>query len=207
MRKKLKTIQVPDGLISNQLRKDGMKISPKTTYLYVWIKMLLSDFKTNTLTITPKALREELQWKSNFILKNHLKALKDLGYITYQDDFDNGTLKPNKPLMIKITEIRSNFKELTEKSIKEKILVSTTDPEKALRLCYLIKCYTNEEYGYCWLTYNQIQSWGQIRRAQIETITSELTKASLMTVTKGNTIKDTTDRLRKENNKYSLLFR
>jgi hypothetical protein len=206
MRKKLKTIQVPDGLISNQY-SNGVNVSPKTTYLYVWLKILLTDYKTNTLQIQPNILIENLQWKTKEMLRSHLKVLKNMGYITYQDEFDNKTLRANQLLHITILKYKGGFKEITEKSIKEKLLsLKEIDKEKVLRLCFLIKCYTNKNYGYCWLTYNQIQKWGQVRRESIENLITTLSKEKLLSVTKGSVIKDKSEQIRKENNKYNLLF-
>lgn len=204
-KKNVKSIQVPDGLISNQLREDNIKISPKTTYLYVWLKILLTDYKTNTLTITPKELRENLKWKSKAILKNHLKTLKDLGYITYQDEFDNGNLQAHQPLMITILSVKENFKKIRENVLLEKVMVSSS-PEKAIRFCYLIRCYTNQEYGYCWLTYTQIREYGQIRREDIEELIFELSRLKVIEVERGTFKYDSQNRYRKENNKYFLLI-
>lgn len=203
---KMKVIQVPDGLISSQFREDGLKVSPKTLYLYVYIKILLNDYSSNVLHIQPIELRTKVNWKTNGMLKTHLKILKDLGYITYQDEFDNGTLKPNQLLEIKIAKISSNFKQLTEKSIKEKILSLNDNPDKVLKFCFLTKAYTNKNFGYCWLTFDQISQWGNIRKNEINDINNQLVKAKLLHISKGVNIIDNSDRVRKENNKYKLLF-
>jgi hypothetical protein len=208
-RKQLKRIQVPDGLISNQHRKDGIKIQPKLTYLYVCIKILQQDFGTNILGITPKELKEYVGWKKNETLKGHLVSLKELGYISFQDEYEQGKLKPNQKIIIHITAIKDlgeYFKELYEISIKEKILKATDEPEKAVRLCYMIKCYTHKDYGYCWLTFKQFEEWGNIRQQDLNSIIKQLEKAKLLHVTRGSTFKDTNNIIRTENNKYELSF-
>lgn len=207
--KNLKKIQVPDGLISNQFRKDDVKVSPKITYLYVWLKMLLRNYETSVLEITPIKLKKQVGWKSNHMLKNHLLRLKKLGYISYQDEFDNGELRPHQELCIyikRITELNVYFKELSEKSIKEKIIPATDKPEKAIRFCYMMKCYTNINYGYCWLTYEQIQKWGNIRLQEQNELGKLLSEKKILYITKGETIKDKAGQIRKENNKYQLLI-
>jgi hypothetical protein len=209
-KKKLKKIQIPDGLISNQHRKDKLKISPKVTYLYVWLKMLLRDYENNVIEITPKNLKDKLGWSTNPMIKKHLQELKRLGYITYQEEYDLGSLKPHQPLIIHIKKIRDlgeNFKEITEKSIKGKILTATDKPEKAIRFCYLIKCYTNMNYGYCWLTYEQIEKYGCIRRREQNDLGEQLVKNKIVDITRGKMIKDNNEVFRKENNKYNLVVR
>lgn len=205
--KKMKVIQVPDGLISSQYREDGIKVSPKTLFLYVWLKILLTDFDSNLLSIQPIVLRTTIGWKTNVMLKNHMKILKELTYITYQDEFDNGKLQANQELEIKIAKIGSNFKQLTEKSVKEKILPATNTPDKALKLCFLIKAYTNKQFGYCWLTFEQFEKWGNLRQNDIGTISTQLVKKNLLHIARGDVIIDNSDRVRKENNKYQLLFK
>lgn len=208
-RKNLKRIQVPDGLICNQFRNDNVKIPTKATYLYVWLKMLLQDFQKNIIEISPKELKGYLGWKKNETLKGHLVTLKELGYISYQDEYERGELKPNQKIVIHITSIKDleeHFKELYEISIKDKILKATDEPEKAIRLCYLIKCFTNKDYGYCWLTFKQFEDWGNLRQQDLNSIIKQLEKAKLLYVTRGSTIKDTNNIIRTENNKYQLNF-
>lgn len=202
-----KTIQIPVSLISNQYRDDDIAIPPKTTYLYVWLRMLLTDYNSYKLTIYPNTLRQELNWKTNVMLKNHISTLKSLGYITYQDDFDKGTLRPNQPLEIQLQHISKNFVQITETSIKERIIPATNQPEKAVRLCLMLKHYTNKEYGYSWLTYVQIQEWGNIRKQDIKKIYDSLEEANVLKVTVGETFRDSTGTIRKENNKYQLLVK
>lgn len=172
--------------------------------------MLLYDYEASTVEMSLKKLKDILGWCTNPMLKRHLKILKELGYICYPDEVDSGELKPNQKVkihIVKISELNEWFKEITEKSIRENIIPATNKPEKAVRFCFLIKHYTNMEYGYCWLTYEQIQNWGNIRHQEINELIITLEKAKLLYVTRGNVIKDTQDRIRKENNKYQLLFR
>jgi hypothetical protein len=168
--------------------------------------MLLIDYKTNTLLITPIQLRKALGWETNIMLKKHLKTLKDLNYITYQDALDDSTLKPNQLLEVKISNVNSDFTELTEKSIKENILVITTNRESLVRLCYLIKCYTNSDYGYCWLTYEQISEYGSIRKNDMNKLTTVLSDNEILSIDRGKNIVDKLGKIRRENNKYRLLI-
>jgi hypothetical protein len=209
MKNKNKFIQIPNGLISNQLREDSVKVSPKTTYLYVWLKILQYDFENKSLKIQLSTLKEKLGWKTNPMLKNHLGILKDLGYINYQNDYDEGKLKPSQYLNIEFYDIKTDFTQLSQGNILNRLFqISHNDfkPDKALRLCLLIKCYTNKKYGYCWLTYEQIRLWGDIRKQEINNISTILSKEKLIRVTKGTVIKDTDGKIKKENNKYNLFI-
>lgn len=199
-------IQVPDGLISNLVR--DVKISPNTTYLYVRLKLLLSDYSNNTVHITLKRLREIIGWKCARKTKANLRELKSLGYIEYNDKYDEDGFKSGQEVEIKITQINENFKQLSRNSVLQ-ILENTQNSEKAIRLCYLYKSYTNKEYGYAWLTYSAINQIGTIRRQDIPDINKELERAKIISVIHGLFVIDTTTETTKrtrENNRYTLLL-
>ena len=198
-------IQVPDGLISNLVH--DIKISPNTTYLYVRLKLLLSDYNNNTVYITLKRLRETLGWKCARKTKANLKELKDLGYINYGDIYDESGFKNGQEIEITINKINENFKQLSRQSVF-KILENTQNPEKAIRLCYLYKSYTNKEYGYAWLSYSAINQIGNIRRQDIPDVNKELELNSIISIQHGLYVTDSTTEVStqvRENNRYSLL--
>jgi hypothetical protein len=70
----------------------------------------------------------------------------------------------------------------------------------------MIKCFTNKDYGYCWLTFKQFEEWGNLRQQELNELCNQLSKAKLIYVTRGKIIRDNSDTIRKENNKYQLLF-
>ncbi|HEY5588870.1 MAG TPA: hypothetical protein VIK86_07945 [Candidatus Paceibacterota bacterium] len=191
-------ITVPFILIEN---KEGQaKVKPNTTYLYMMLKTY--NTKTNIVSIRQKALLKKLKWNDNRTLKKHLQELKSMQLIEY--DFTE--LPIHSDLQIKFTPTESYYKTLTIHMINKIQESCTINIEQTIRLFMYYYLKVNNEWGYAWVSYDDINQYARIRKSYIKSLNDEMQKNKLIEIDLGEWYENAYEDVIKERNKYNVIL-